>query len=555
MARKASPPTPAILSSPGRKPGNCSTSGCPAAATPTTPTWSPPATATRTASSAATRCCPHRGRPAHPHPGPRRRPAVRHKRRPRPRRPAARLAAAAARYHDALTTAAASLLTDQQLTAFDATAEQISPGLTAQPAYPTPRGHLALLAADGHDPTAELPAAAARRPLTDAHDPAAVLDSRLDPTHHRTTGRSPLPWLPGIPRQLRENTQWKDYLTGRAEQISTLAAEIREQAAGWPPGTAPPWAAALLDADPTLVGDLAAWRAALAVDPTDTSPVRPAPATAAEARAHQQLTDRAAAVLGRPGQARPPHAGPARHQHRPPAHHRPVLAAARRPAHRRRPRRTRRRRPCHCGRRRPGTTRRAARRRPLVAARPPPIPRRAARQPHPHRHHPVPSLDPATHHPVHRHHSRPGYQRPGLARLGRRRHQRAAQHGWTLDQILGTAHDLLATGHPASEPLRPDETAAAIVWRISALTDPSPRCRGNTHRRPSRATGTRRRPDHTSTHATARDAADALPDLDADWEASLQPPDDTLEEPPSTPTSPTPPATSSGRPAAAKSAQ
>ena len=130
-----------------------------------------------------------------------------------------------------------------------------------------------------------------------------MLDCRLDPTHHRTTGRSPLPWLPGIPRQLRENTQWKDYLTGRAEQISTLAAEIREQAAGWTPGTAPPWAAALLDADPTLVGDLAAWRAALAVDPTDTSPVRPAPATAAEARAHQQLTDRAAAVLGRPGQA------------------------------------------------------------------------------------------------------------------------------------------------------------------------------------------------------------------------------------------------------------
>ena len=70
--------------------------------------------------------------------------------------PAVRLGDAAARYHDALHTAAQTTAPPELVERIDAAADQISAGLTGEPAWPTLRGHLLLLHADGHDPIQQL---------------------------------------------------------------------------------------------------------------------------------------------------------------------------------------------------------------------------------------------------------------------------------------------------------------------------------------------------------------------------------------------------------------
>lgn len=47
----------------------------------------------------------------------------------------------------------------------------------------------------------------------------------------------------------------------------------------------------------------------------------------------------------------------------------------------------------------------------------------------------------------------------------------AGRGGWEPEQLLTTAHDLLRSGQPDDKLLRPDELAAALVWRIGMLTD------------------------------------------------------------------------------------
>src|SRR5215211_6291225 len=74
--------------------------------------------------------------------------------------PAARLADAAGHYVDALQVAAEHLAGREVVAALDVAAEQIVPGLIEEPAWPTLRGHLLLLAAHGADPVAQLAAAA-----------------------------------------------------------------------------------------------------------------------------------------------------------------------------------------------------------------------------------------------------------------------------------------------------------------------------------------------------------------------------------------------------------
>ena len=86
---------------------------------------------------------------------------------------------------------------------------------TDEPAWPTLRAHLLLLAAHGTDPVAQLAAAAGSRELDSADDRAAVLDWRLDDTGHRDAGQGPLPWLPGIPQGLRDHPVWGTYLAAR----------------------------------------------------------------------------------------------------------------------------------------------------------------------------------------------------------------------------------------------------------------------------------------------------------------------------------------------------
>ena len=51
---------------------------------------------------------------------------------------------------------------------------------------------------------------------------------------------------------------------------------------------------------------------------------------------------------------------------------------------------------------------------------------------------------------------------------------RAQASGWEPRQVLDTAHDLLRGGQPDDQPLRPNELATALVWRIGLLTNATP---------------------------------------------------------------------------------
>lgn len=212
---------------------------------------------------------------------------------------------AAGRYHDALGFAAEQHVGAERLSALDAAAERIRPGLTDAPAYPTLRSHLALLAVDGTDPIILLDRVAGphARELNTARDPAAVLDWRLDPAGQHTQG-SPLPWLPGVPAALITDPRYGTYLTARAAQVSEIAAELRGQSDAWTPTTAPSWATRLLDpAHDAVRADLAVWRAANGIAIHDRRPTGGPQLAAAAMHYQDDLDAQAKTVLGDPDQA------------------------------------------------------------------------------------------------------------------------------------------------------------------------------------------------------------------------------------------------------------
>lgn len=166
------------------------------------------------------------------------------------------------------------------------------------------RAHLAIIGAGGHDPVATLAAAIHSRELETAADPAAVLDWRLDPTGGRNVGPGPLPWLPTIPTTLANDTQYGPYLNARANLIHALVVDVRAEAAGYGPTTAPPWAMHLMDpAHQQLVGNLAVWRAATGVPTQDRRPTGAPQLGAAAARVQHDLETRTAAIQGDPRSA------------------------------------------------------------------------------------------------------------------------------------------------------------------------------------------------------------------------------------------------------------
>ena len=219
--------------------------------------------------------------------------------------PALLLHEAAGRYHDALGFAAEAVVGADTLAALDMAADQIRPGLTDAPAYPTLRSHLALLAVDGTNPIELLRAVAGpeARELDTALDPAAVIDWRLDPgAQGRTNG--PLPWLPAVPATLADHPRWGRYLTARAGRVADLAAQLRAQAEHWTPVTVPMWATRLLaPAHDQLRCDLAVWRAATGISASDRHPTGGPQLAAAAARYQGDLDRRAKSVLGDPRQA------------------------------------------------------------------------------------------------------------------------------------------------------------------------------------------------------------------------------------------------------------
>ena len=256
------------------------------------------------------------------------------------------LEATAARYHYLLNRAAEDHLGPDRLAGIDDAAEHAVPGITNAQAYPALRSHLALLSLDGHDPAAALTAAIATsqqtgRGLTDARDPAAVLDWRLAPSGRQTSAPGPLPWLAGIPHALTEDPEWSTDLRERADLVQRYRGELSKQARHWTPTSAPTWALTLLDQadkDPDLLAELAVWRAAHAVEDTDRRLTGPTQHATANAQ-HPARPGPARDSRPRRPRRRGSEMGTTGPQHRHAYHRRPVLAHAGRTAHRRRPRR------------------------------------------------------------------------------------------------------------------------------------------------------------------------------------------------------------------------
>ncbi|WP_281258394.1 AAA family ATPase [Nocardioides gansuensis] len=204
--------------------------------------------------------------------------------------PSRLLQEAAARYHDALTYGAEQLIGPAGMARIDAHADALSTGLETSlvdaPAWPTLRSHLALLALDDHNPLTLLTHAVRAGSLADAHDPAAVLDARID--HHLYESESgadgtplgsssssvgPLPWLPGIPARLADDLDWGPYLGARHQQVLDRAGAVTDFAHSWTGGTAPAWAQPFLeDSDADLRAQLAVWRAVTDTPGTDLRP-------------------------------------------------------------------------------------------------------------------------------------------------------------------------------------------------------------------------------------------------------------------------------------------
>ena len=178
------------------------------------------------------------------------------------------------------------------MASIDGSADRLLNGLTGQPAWPTLRAHLMLLAAAGADPVAELFTAAALRDPMSAGDQAAVIDSRIQDIN-KVIGRGPLPWLPGIPDRIANDPNWGPYLDARSRLVAQLADQVRSNAEG----ETPAWAAVRHTPVPAeLIADVQLWRAATQVDTGDLRPTGPPQLDNAPRIFQQRLDKRLAAA-------------------------------------------------------------------------------------------------------------------------------------------------------------------------------------------------------------------------------------------------------------------
>ena len=172
------------------------------------------------------------------------------------------------RYTDSLNYAAEQAIGPQAVADLDHIDQHI-PGLTAEPAWPTLRTHLIALAAEtGDHPYRHLRQAANGRDLSTAGDMAAVLDWRLPDLASQRSG--PLPWIPGVPANLQNHPVWGSYLADRCQLIAELADLIKEQTAR--ADTDANWQPLDSHLSDKLLGEVAVWRAANGVDPSDPRP-------------------------------------------------------------------------------------------------------------------------------------------------------------------------------------------------------------------------------------------------------------------------------------------
>ena len=183
---------------------------------------------------------PARGRSSPPtatdlleaHPRPRRRPHLRHHHRPRAADPATlRLGARRRPLHDAIARRRRTRPPAPTVVAAprDRPPTELVAGLTDDPAWPTLRAHLLLIAATGTTPSRRSPrsppgprAGHRRRPAPPSSTGAS--------TRHRAHPPGPLPWLPGIPTQSRRPPHWGAYLHRRDATRHRTRRQVRHQA-------------------------------------------------------------------------------------------------------------------------------------------------------------------------------------------------------------------------------------------------------------------------------------------------------------------------------------
>ena len=204
------------------------------------------------------------------------------------RDPRTLLAAAVACYHDAIVTAAEQLAGADLIALLDHRADTL--GLTDADAWPVARSHLLILNAQGVSPISALQYAVNTDELNDAHDPAAVVDRRLDVVSLRAENdeRRPLPWLPAVPDKLLAQPEWRRYLAARWALVTDLAERVHQDTAAHQ--RVPRWAASLVE-PPTAntLAQIEVWRAAHQIPDTDLRPTGPAQHHLVEARSQHRL--------------------------------------------------------------------------------------------------------------------------------------------------------------------------------------------------------------------------------------------------------------------------
>jgi len=128
--------------------------------------------------------------------------------------------------------------------------------------------------------------------LGSAHDPAAVLDHRLQIlTQDGEPG--PLPWLRGIPSRVAADPVWGPYLQARGARVDDLAVAVRTATAF--ARVSAPWVGEMRVSPENrelanVIGEVTVWRAATGVSPEDERPTG-APVLGVTAAQYQRVLD------------------------------------------------------------------------------------------------------------------------------------------------------------------------------------------------------------------------------------------------------------------------
>lgn len=209
------------------------------------------------------------------------------------------LAPAADMYYDAICSLTEFHLGAKAVTQLEEGAEAICPAVIDCPAWAALRNKLLVTALDLQSVSETLQLfenEVNRRELDSADLVAAVMHWRMERVHPEPPG--PLRWLSSIPQGLQANPEWASYLQRRYDLVSALAKQVRHTCSSWTITTAPVWAKAILAADRGLATEIAVFRAAHAVEDTDTRLTGPRATSVRAQKIQRLLEDRAIQAIG-----------------------------------------------------------------------------------------------------------------------------------------------------------------------------------------------------------------------------------------------------------------